>query len=123
MLFFKRNRTTIFQNSNLELQLQVVKLRRREDWDAVTKQSLSSAILQKELEDDLSEIEFGTLTTSCQTLEKKRWKENMEQDMDISPHQSPQKKVCRIHKNKGYKNCNMNDSKKNCQYRRKKGIK
>jgi hypothetical protein len=44
MLFFKRNRKTIFQK-----------------------------------------FEFGTLTTNCQTLEKKRWEENMEHDMDISP--------------------------------------
>jgi hypothetical protein len=40
-----------------------------------------------ELEDDLPE--FETLTTSCQTLEKRRWEENMEHDRDISPQQSP----------------------------------
>jgi len=91
--------------------------------DVVTKQSLSSAIFRMELEDDLPEFDFGTLTTSYQTSEKRGWEENMEQDMDISPEQSPQKKAYRIHENKEYTNCNMNDSKKNCHYRRKNDIK
>jgi len=67
--------------------------------DDGTKQSLSSVIIQKELEDDLPEFDFGTLTTSCQIVEKRKWEENMEHDMDISPEQSPQKKVCRIDEN------------------------
>jgi len=40
--------------------------------DVVTKQFLSFAILRKEKEEDLPEFEFGTLTTSCQTLEKRK---------------------------------------------------
>ena len=40
--------------------------------DDVTKQSLSSAILQKELEDDLQEFELGTSTTSYQTFQPRR---------------------------------------------------
>jgi len=98
LLFFKRSWKTIFQNLILEHQLQLIQLCRKR-LDIAAKQTLSSGILRKELEDDLPEYEFGTLNTSCQNLEKRRLEESMEQDMDISPEQSPQKKVCKIDEN------------------------
>jgi len=56
--------------------------------NVVTKQSLSFVILRMELEDDLPEFEFGTLTTSCKTLVK--WRKNKTWNMIwIYPHISP----------------------------------
>ncbi len=40
--------------------------------DDITEQSSSSFILQKELEDDLQEFDFGTSTSTYPTLQQKR---------------------------------------------------
>jgi len=59
------------------------KFTKKEDWMLL--QNNIYFLLFFELEDDLPEFEFGTLISGCQTLEKRRWEENMEHDMDISP--------------------------------------
>ena len=91
LLFCKRSWKTIFQNLILEHQLQLIPLCRKKRLDVAAKKTLSTGILRKELEDDLPEYEFGTLNTSCQNLEKRRWEESIEQDMDIS-QSSPHKR-------------------------------
>jgi len=57
------------------------------------KQSLPSVILQKEPEQDLPKFEIETSATCSETL----LEQEMVQDMDISPPESPQKQVCGKH--------------------------